>query len=59
MVNSTPIIVKSLSKELPQSFRDLTPVAAIIADYQALAVPGLPYQNWAQLLAAYEENPPR
>ena len=28
-----------LSKELPQSFRDLTPVAAIIADYQALAVP--------------------
>ncbi|KEP91864.1 tripartite tricarboxylate transporter substrate binding protein [Aeromonas caviae] len=58
MVNSTPIIVKSLSKELPQSFRDLTPVAAIIADYQALAVKAdSPYQNWAQLLAAYEENP--
>ena len=58
LVNSTPIIVKSLSKELPQSFRDLTPVAAIIADYQALAVPlDSPYQNWAQLLAAYEANP--
>ena len=58
LVNSTPIIVKSLSKELPQSFRDLTPVAAIIADYQALAVPlDSSYQNWAQLLAAYEANP--
>lgn len=58
MVNSTPIIVKSLSKELPQSFRDLTPVAAIIADYQALAVPlDSPYQSWPQLLAAYQENP--
>jgi len=30
LVNSTPIIVKSLSKELPQSFRDRTPVAAIV-----------------------------
>ena len=58
MVNSTPIIVKSLSKELPQSFRDLPPVAAIIADYQALAVPlDSPYQSWPQLLAAYQENP--
>jgi putative tricarboxylic transport membrane protein len=58
MVNSTPIIVKSLSKELPQSFRDLTPVAAIIADYQALAVPlDSPYQSWPQLLAAYSGEP--
>jgi putative tricarboxylic transport membrane protein len=45
MVNSTPIIVKSLSKELPQSFRDL----AVKADS--------PYQNWPQLRAAYNENP--
>src|SRR6056297_155811 len=30
MVNSTPIIIRSLTGVFPQSFRDLTPVAAVI-----------------------------
>ena len=38
MVNSTPIVIRSLSKVFPQSFRDLTPVAATIGDYAAFAV---------------------
>lgn len=36
MVNSTPIVIRSLSKVFPQSFRDLTPVAATIGDYAPL-----------------------
>ncbi|MGI9279043.1 MAG: tripartite tricarboxylate transporter substrate binding protein [Endozoicomonas sp.] len=38
MVNSTPIVIRSLQKVFPQSFRDLTPVAAVIGDYGVLAV---------------------
>lgn len=36
MINSTPIIVRSLTKIYPYSFRDLTPIARIIGDYQVL-----------------------
>ncbi len=38
MVNSTPIVIRSLQGVFPQSFRDLTPVAGIIGDYAALVV---------------------
>jgi hypothetical protein len=35
MVNSTPIVIRSLQKVFPQSFRDLTPIAGTIGDYAA------------------------
>ena len=38
MVNSTPIVIRSLQKVFPQSFRDLTPVAGTIGDYAAMVV---------------------
>ena len=38
MVNSTPIVVRSLTRVFPYSFRDLTPIASVIADFQVLAV---------------------
>ena len=38
MVNSTPIVIRSLTKVFPQSFRDLTPIAGTIGDYAALVV---------------------
>lgn len=38
MVNSIPIIVRSLRGTFTQSFRDLTPVAAVIGDYGAFVV---------------------
>ncbi len=38
MVNSTPIVIRSLQKVFPQSFRDLTPIAGTIGDYAALIV---------------------
>ena len=38
MVNSTPIVIRSLTKVFPQSFRDLTPIAGTIGDYGAIVV---------------------
>ncbi len=38
MVNSTPIVVRSLQGVFPQSFRDLTPLASVIGDYSVIAV---------------------
>ena len=38
MVNSTPIVIRSLTGIFPQSFRDLTLVAGTIGDYAALVV---------------------
>lgn len=38
MINSTPIVIRSLQGVFPQSFRDLSLVAAVVADYQVLVV---------------------
>ena len=38
MVNSTPIVVRSITQLFPFSYRDLTPIARVIGDYQVLAV---------------------
>jgi len=58
MVNSTPIVIRSLSKVFPQSFRDLTPVAATIGDYGAFVVRNdSPYTSFNQVVADFRENP--
>ena len=58
MVNSTPIIIRSLTGVFPQSFRDLTPVAAVIADYAAFAVAAdSELETWDDVLAAFREDP--
>ena len=57
MVNSTPIVIRSLTGVFPQSFRDLTLVAGTIGDYAALVVPAnSPVQDMTGLLAAYQEQ---
>lgn len=57
MVNSTPIVIRSLTGVFPQSFRDLTLVAGTIGDYAALVVPAdSPIESMTGLLAAYEEQ---
>ena len=38
MVNSTPIVIRSLTGVFPQNFRDLTLVAGTIGDYAAIVV---------------------
>ena len=38
LVNSTPIVVRSLLGVFPQNYRDLTPIASVIGDYSVIAV---------------------
>lgn len=58
MVNSTPIVIRSLTGEIAQSFRDLTLVAGTIGDYAAIVVgKDSPINSMADLLAAYDADP--
>ncbi|RED52111.1 Bug family tripartite tricarboxylate transporter substrate binding protein [Aestuariispira insulae] len=58
MVNSTPIVIRSLTKVFPQSFRDLTPVAGTIGDYAAFVVPNnSKYQNFSEVIADFMADP--
>lgn len=57
MVNSTPIVIRSLTGVFPQSFRDLSLVAGTIGDYAALVVPDdSDIEDMAGLVAAFEEQ---
>ncbi len=58
MVNSTPIVIRSLTGVFPQNFRDLTMVAGTIGDYAALVVAkDSPYQNLGDLLESLKADP--
>ncbi len=58
MVNSTPIVLRSLRGRFPQSFRDLTPIAGIIGDYGAFVAPAkTPFKSFADIAKAFSENP--
>ena len=60
MVNSTPIIIRSLTGVFPQSFRDLKPVAGTIADYGAFVVrKDSKYTSWQQVEKDFKNNPRR
>ena len=58
MVNSTPIVIRSLTKVFPQNFRDLTLIAGTIGDYAAIVVgKDSDIDSMDDLLAAYKKNP--
>ncbi len=58
MVNSTPMVVRSLMPVYRLSWRDFTPVAAVIGDYGALMVRAdSPYTSFADLRAALQRAP--
>ena len=58
MVNSTPIVLRSLRGRFPQSFRDLTPIAAVIGDYGAFVVKtDSPFKSWDDAVAAFKADP--
>ena len=58
MVNSTPIVIRSLQGVFPQNFRDLTPIAGTIGDYAAIVVKqDSPFENFGDLAAAMEADP--
>ncbi len=58
MVNSTPIVIRSLVGRFPQNFRDLTMIAGTIGDYAAFVVhKDSPLKSFKDLVAAYKANP--
>ncbi len=58
MVNSTPIVIRSLTKVFPQNFRDLTLIAGTIGDYAAFVVSKDSELNtFADLVEAYKADP--
>lgn len=58
LVNSTPIIIRSLQGVFPQSFRDTTPIAAVIADFAAFVVPkDSKFQSWNEVIEAFKKDP--
>ncbi|MFQ5973071.1 MAG: Bug family tripartite tricarboxylate transporter substrate binding protein [Alphaproteobacteria bacterium] len=58
MANSTPIIMRSLRGTFPQSFRDLTPIAAVQGDFGAFAVrTDSPFQTFTDVVESYQADP--
>jgi putative tricarboxylic transport membrane protein len=58
MVNSTPIVIRSLTGVFPHNFRDLTLVSGTIGDYAAIVVPaGSDIKNMDDFLAVYDADP--
>ena len=58
MVNSTPIVIRSLTGVFPQSFRDLTLVSGTIGDYAAIVVgKNSPINSMDDLVKAYAADP--
>ncbi len=58
MVNSTPIIIRSLVGRFPHNFRDLTMIAGTIGDYAAFVVgKDSKLNSFKDLVTAYKANP--
>ncbi len=58
MVNSTPIVIRSLTGVFPHNFRDLTLVSGTIGDYAAMVVgKDSPINSMTDLIAAYDADP--
>ena len=58
MVNSTPIVIRSLVGRFPHNFRDLTMISGTIGDYGAIITgKDSPYKDFKDLVAAYKKNP--
>ncbi len=58
MVNSTPIVIRSLVGRFPYNFRDLTMIAGTIGDYAALIVDkDSPIKDFKDLVARYNADP--
>jgi putative tricarboxylic transport membrane protein len=58
LINSTPMVVRSLQKVFPQSFRDLVPIATVIADYSVFVVDkDSALMNFDDVVRAFETDP--
>ena len=57
LISSTPIILQSLKGIFPQTYKDLVPVAAVVADYGAFVVKtDSKYQHWGGMVADYQRD---
>lgn len=58
LVSSTPIVIRALQGVYPYSFRDLTPIAAVIADYGGFAVRAdSPLTSWPDVVSRLRADP--
>ncbi|WP_425044735.1 tripartite tricarboxylate transporter substrate binding protein [Primorskyibacter sp. S87] len=58
MVNSTPIVIRSLTGVFPHNFRDLTLVSGTIGDYAAIVVhKDSALSSMGDLMAAFDADP--
>ena len=58
MVNSTPIVIRSLTGVFPQNFRDLNMVAGTIGDYAAFVVgKDSTFNNFNDVVQAFKSDP--
>ena len=60
LVNSAPLIVRSLQGLFPHSYRDLTPIGGLIADPGVIAVrANSPLSSWGDVVAALGDSQKR
>ena len=58
LVSSTPVLIYGIQGAIAYSYKDLTPIAAVIGDYEALAVKAdAPFQSFAEIVEQLAENP--
>jgi putative tricarboxylic transport membrane protein len=58
VVYSPPLIINTLNKTFTQNYKELTPLAKLITDYQVFIVKAdSPYKTFNDLVAALKKNP--
>ena len=58
LISSTPMVIRSLQKIFPQSFRDLEPIASVIADYSCFVVRSdSPIKNFDDAVKQFINDP--
>jgi putative tricarboxylic transport membrane protein len=58
VVYSPPLIINSITKQFPNHYTTLTPLAKLITDYQVFIVKAdSPYKTFNDLMAAVKKNP--
>lgn len=58
MINSTPMLIRGLTGETAQTYRDMEPISAVLGDYAALVVPASSdIETFQDFLDAYNANP--
>ena len=65
LVQSTPLVLRSITRHKGYvkgsgvlSYKDVVPIAGVIGDYGAIAVPkNSPFKNFKDVVAAYKANP--